>query len=47
MRFVAKVSGAYFPTKMLETKLGGWRKRKTELTADILEDGAQAPLTDV
>jgi peptidoglycan/xylan/chitin deacetylase (PgdA/CDA1 family) len=47
MRFVAKVSGAYFPTKMLETKWDGWRRRKTGPTADHLEDGAQAPLADV
>jgi peptidoglycan/xylan/chitin deacetylase (PgdA/CDA1 family) len=28
MRFVAKVSGAYFPVKVLETQLEGVRKRK-------------------
>ena len=44
MRFVAKVSGAYFPTKMLETKLDGWRKRKPDWTADVVEETAQAPL---
>ena len=26
VRFIAKVSGAYFPTKFVEQKLGGWRR---------------------
>jgi len=48
VRFIAKVSGAYFPTKVLETKLGRlWNGGESLKGDEPLEREAQEPLTDV
>ena len=48
VRFIAKVSGAYFPTKVLETRLKRLSNGGEILNGDeTLERGAQEPLTGV